>query len=79
MYQAIEVDKLPMRVNNGERARQLREFINSGKQAVKLAGIDHEDVWKVYCGLYNASKRNIFAGKVRVIKRGDNVYLYRMR
>lgn len=78
MYQTTEVENLPMRAKNGERVKQLLAFLQSGKQTVKLEGIAPEDVWKVYCGLYNASKRKACGNKVRVIKRENVVYLYRM-
>lgn len=78
MYKTIEIEELPVRCNRGERAMQLREFIRSEKKSVKLVDIKQGESWKVYCGLYNASKRKEFTGRVRVIKRGENVYLYRM-
>lgn len=79
MYKTIEVAEPPARTRTGDRSNQIREFLLGGKQAVKLTGIAPEDVSKVYCGLYNASKRKLFGGKVKVMKRGNVVYLYRVR
>ena len=83
MFAMVEVTEIP-KARKGKKATpwidQLRGFMDSGKKAVRLVDTPEDKKLKerAYLGMTMAAKKGEFAGKVRVIKGRDGLYLERL-
>lgn len=80
IYEMEAVDTIPESRKgrrSAKRVSQLRAFIESGEKQIRLKDVRRDDVWSTYSGLCQASKREEFAGRIRVMKDLDNIYLVR--
>lgn len=77
----VEVDKVPDVRRGRKRAphvEQLTEFMASGKARVLLPDVPESKRESTYKGLFRASRRGQFYGKVRVSLNWEGIYLERL-
>ena len=81
MYEMIQIDELP-EIRRGRRncprVNQLREFLQSKAEFIKLQDIqDKQERRRVYNGLKMAARRPEFKGMALVRRYGETIYLIR--
>ena len=80
IYEMVKVDEVP-KTSKGKKVSkhvlQLNALLASGNRQIKLKDVMPKDVTKVYNGLKQASSRDMFRGKVNIIKDYNDIYIVR--